>query len=816
MKLTNKIKEEILKTYRNYWDSYFNGDLEKFSSLIDENYNLIGTSEIEVINNKKETLQWLKNSTKEIKGKAEFRNRKIKITLIDGLALVNELADTFILLEKKWKFYSIIRISTILSLKSGKWLIVQQHGSLPDSRTGDGETVSFENLTKENIQLRNEVKSRTAELEYKNRELLIETSLEKVRAVAMGMHKPDDMLNVCRVLFQELISLGFDELRNTLIHAFVDAEHYFIDYDYSDATGGHIAKIPYSGNPVIEKFITIRKSGKGFSHLSITGKELEEWIAFRKKNNEFDDPRLNNISSLHYYNYSTGKSGIGISSYHEISNEQLELLQRFKNVFELAYQRYEDISKAEAQTREAKIEAALEKVRSVALSLQKSEEMLEITQVLYNQLFELGFKNIRNCIIDIHNEETESFLDYDYSPEMGKSVTLMSYYDHPIIEKQVRQMQSSNDAFFEIILEGKDLQDLIDLRIKNGEKEDPRLNAIEQLTYNFYSFGDGGIGLSNFEILNDEQKILLKRFRNVFAFAYKRYKDLAQAEAQTLQAEEDLIKLQTEKKRAEDALIELRSTQSQLIQSEKMASLGELTAGIAHEIQNPLNFVNNFSEVSKELLDEMKDELEKGNLDDAKEIMKDIIQNLEKINHHGKRADGIVKGMLQHSRSSTGQKEFTDINALADEYLRLAYHGLRAKDKSFNANMKTEFDQTVEKINVVPQDIGRVILNLITNAFYVVNEKKKLNIEGYEPTVIVSTKKVNHSIEIKVSDNGNGIPQKVLDKIFQPFFTTKPTGEGTGLGLSLSYDIITKGHGGELKVETKEGEGSKFIIVLPV
>ena len=269
----------------------------------------------------------------------------------------------------------------------------------------------------------------------------------------------------------------------------------------------------------------------------------------------------------------------------------------------------------------------------------------------------------------------------------------------------------------------------------------------------------------------------------------------------------------------ETTLINLKSTQSQLVQSEKMASLGELTAGIAHEIQNPLNFVNNFSEVNNELIEELKSQKSKLKTEEQDEILNDIFQNNEKINHHGKRADTIVKGMLQHSRSSSGQKEPTDINALSDEYLRLAYHGLRAKDKSFNAVMKTEFDESIGDINIIPQEIGRVILNLITNAFYVVNEKTLSAVVTptavkYEPTVSVSTKKVGDNVEVIVKDNGNGIPQKILDKIFQPFFTTKPTGQGTGLGLSLSYDIV-KAHGGELKVETKEGEGSEFIISLP-
>jgi signal transduction histidine kinase len=270
----------------------------------------------------------------------------------------------------------------------------------------------------------------------------------------------------------------------------------------------------------------------------------------------------------------------------------------------------------------------------------------------------------------------------------------------------------------------------------------------------------------------------------------------------------------------ETTLTNLKTTQQQLVQTEKMASLGELTAGIAHEIQNPLNFVNNFSDVNQELVDELQQELKAGKIDDAIAISNDIKDNEEKINHHGKRADAIVKGMLQHSRRSSGVKEPTSINALAGEYLRLSYHGLRAKDKSFNATMKTDFDETIGTINIIPQDIGRVILNLINNAFYAVDEKKKVerltqNAESYEPTVTVSTSKKNGKVGIKVVDNGNGIPQKALDKIFQPFFTTKPAGQGTGLGLSLSYDIV-KAHGGELKVETKEGEGSAFVITLPI
>ena len=268
-------------------------------------------------------------------------------------------------------------------------------------------------------------------------------------------------------------------------------------------------------------------------------------------------------------------------------------------------------------------------------------------------------------------------------------------------------------------------------------------------------------------------------------------------------------------KEIEKAYTELKATQSQLIQSEKMASLGELTAGIAHEIQNPLNFVNNFSEINSELIEEMKEELDKGNLEEVQSLANHINENEKKIMFHGKRADSIVKGMLQHSRISNGKKELTNINALADEYLRLAYHGLRAKDKSFNATMITDFDESVGNVEIIPQDIGRVILNLITNAFYVVDEKKKSGVKNYVPTVTVSTKNRDKNIEIQVTDNGNGIPENILNKIFEPFFTTKPTGKGTGLGLSMSYDIINQSHGGNLAVKTKQGLGTTFTITLP-
>ena len=356
---------------------------------------------------------------------------------------------------------------------------------------------------------------------------------------------------------------------------------------------------------------------------------------------------------------------------------------------------------------------------------------------------------------------------------------------------------------------------------------------IKQIAPGFYKasgdYFESGIGFSfiwliTFAIIASRQKKTLEKERiEREAEAEKRRLIEGQnAELERLVAERT-AEITSQKEELEHTLTELKATQTQLIQSEKMASLGELTAGIAHEIQNPLNFVNNFSEVSVELIDELTQEQHKPDRDTEleAELLSDLRQNLQKITHHGGRASSIVKGMLQHSRVGTGQREPTDLNALCDEYLRLAYHGLRAKDKSFNANFSTDLDPALGLVSVVPQDMGRVLLNLFTNAFYAVQQRAK-NLQGfqkdftglnnYQPAVHVQTRCVDGQVEIRVNDNGTGMPDAVKAKIFQPFFTTKPTGEGTGLGLSLAYDIVTKGHGGSLLVESQEGEGTELMI----
>jgi signal transduction histidine kinase len=426
-----------------------------------------------------------------------------------------------------------------------------------------------------------------------------------------------------------------------------------------------------------------------------------------------------------------------------------------------------------------------------------------ITPLIWNELTILGIPFIR-CGVFIMDEEQQLIHTFLSTPD-GKAIAAFHLpYDTPGNLAHVVANWKKSKKYIDHWDESE-FKQFAEILMKQGAlaSSEQYLKTIPKGGFylHFLPFLQGMLYVGNTDQLKEEEIELIQHVADAFSTAYARY--------------EDFNKLEAAKQQVEKTLTDLKQAQTQLVQSEKMASLGEMTAGIAHEIQNPLNFVNNFSEVSKELLDEMKTELETGNTEDAKDIADDVIQNLEKINHHGKRADAIVKSMLQHSRSSSGKKEPADINGLADEYLRLAYHGLRAKDKTFNAKFETEFDNNIGKINIISQDIGRVLVNLINNAFYAVSERKKQESNGYEPTVTVYTKKIADKIEIKVKDNGNGIPQKVLDKIFQPFFTTKPTGQGTGLGLSLAYDIVTKGHGGELKVETREGEGSEFIIQLP-
>jgi signal transduction histidine kinase len=658
--------------------------------------------------------------------------------------------------------------------------------------------------------------------EAQTREARIEAAMEKVRSRAMAMQKPTELVEVAQLLRKEMNALGVEELETSSIYILhEDTQKTECWYAIKDVE--HPEKELVSDHMIIKldetwvgrQMLAFYHSDKRQISITMHGANRTEWINYCADHSTVLVGFYGNAipdRTYHLYKFSNGY--IGAASAGDISAESWDLLQRATSVFSLAYTRFSDLQQAEAQAREARIEVSLERVRSRTLAMQKSDELAETAAVVFRQLIALGIEPNRLYITVIKDEsgDMEFWITDEDGTRVGNKFSGNAYQN--ISFQKMYEGWVAHKKSIVIDMQGDELvnyfQHLNELGVpfKLGLTQKRR---IQNIAY----FGKGFIGMASPDEQPEETVNLLERFAAVFNLTYTRFNDLQVAEAHAVQAEEDLIKLQTEKKRAEDAFTELRETQKQLVQSEKMASLGELTAGIAHEIQNPLNFVNNFSEINTELIDELQQEAGKGNMDEVQAIAKDIRENEEKINHHGKRADSIVKGMLQHSRSSSGKKEPTDINVLVDEYLRLAYHGLRAKDKSFNATLNTDYDETIGVINIIPQDMGRVILNLITNAFYAVNERKKLLADSYEPIVRVMTTRLVDKIEIKVEDNGNGIPQKIIDKIFQPFFTTKPTGQGTGLGLSLAYDIV-KAHGGELKVDTKDGEGATFIIQLPI
>ncbi|WP_020598921.1 ATP-binding protein [Spirosoma panaciterrae] len=658
--------------------------------------------------------------------------------------------------------------------------------------------------------------------EAQAREATIEAALERVRARTMAMHSSDEFGGVAVLLFEQIKQLGV--LTYASGFNIWDKDHQHVVSFMCNPTG--------EINPPFEKPIHTYEqhqriyeawaSKKSFLEDDLTGEALKKHYQFLWSFPLLDEAfRKSEAAGIktperQVHNIAFFSSGYLLFITEEPCPAFHPIFERFANVFDLTYTRFNDLKQAEAQAREAQIEAALERVRSRTLAMQKSTELAETAAVLFKQLIDLGIAPNR-LFIGIINGESGDMEAWATNEDGSKVETsfVLKVSRNSSVQKMYAGWQQQKKSII-IDMQGKELEDYLHylgevLRVpfKGGLQQKRR---VQYIAY----FGQGLIGIAAPDEQPASTLALLERFAAVFNLTYTRFNDLQLAEAHAVQAELDLIALKTAKKRAEDALTELKSTQKQLIQAEKMASLGELTAGIAHEIQNPLNFVNNFSEVSIEMLDELNQEMAMGNYEEVKAIVEDIKQNLGKINHHGKRADSIVKGMLQHSRISSGRKEPTDINVLINEYIRLSYHGLRAKDQSFNVTIQTDFDSNIRKINLISQDIGRVVLNVLNNAFYAVQQKQKQTVGmDYEPTVCIKTQKMDNASIIRVTDNGTGIPEAIRTKVFQPFFTTKPTGQGTGLGLSLSYDIVTKGHGGILEVDSKEGEGSVFTITLP-
>ncbi len=652
------------------------------------------------------------------------------------------------------------------------------------------------------------------------REAQIEAALEKVRSRTMGMQKSGELPQAANLLFQQVQSLGMPAW----------SAGYCIWQDNKQAIKLWMSSEGVLQPPFIapttedELFIQMRKgqeNGKAFHMVEMGGEDLVKHYEYMRtlpvvgeildSINAAGHP-LPTYQIMHYAYFS---QGLLLFITYEPMPDAHPIFKRFAKVFDQTYTRFLDLQKAESQAWESQIQLGLERVRARTMAMQSSYELAETAYVLFQQLNQLGVVHERINIGIVNEEQRE--IDFWVTEQGGNQINIRfsASIDEPTTLAKLYTAWKSNHKSSTIDLQGKALQEWLKYVTDDlGIPFDPAyLHNRRVQTASFFS--KGMLVVTTPEPPPAETTQILEKFAGVFDLTYTRFNDLKVAEAHALQAERDLIEIKAARKKAEDALSNLRATQKQLIQSEKMASLGELTAGIAHEIQNPLNFVNNFSEVSTEMIEEIMEELATGDLAEAQAILIDIKENLNKINHHGKRADSIVKGMLQHSRTGSGKKEPVNINLLAEEYLNLAYHGLRAKDQSFNSKVNSHLHPDVGKINVIPQDIGRVLLNIINNAFYAVNERSKNSGTGYEPTVTLTTLKKGGRVLIKIKDNGNGIPSEMVDKIFQPFFTTKPAGQGTGLGMSLSYDIV-KAHGGELHFETQEGVGTTFHVDLPI
>jgi signal transduction histidine kinase len=646
--------------------------------------------------------------------------------------------------------------------------------------------------------------------EAQAKEARIEVSLEKVRSKAMAMQKSDDLAIVVSTMFEELEKLEHKIIRcGVAIH---NKQKNTADLWATTVTDkGRVAQVTGDESmdihPMLEGAYESWLKQVDYGYV-LEGADLVNFYKALTATNfklpgsqSVDMPTDGLRQYLHVSHFPAG--GLYAFSETAFPEESKNVMRRFAEVFNLTYTRFSDLQKAETQAHEAVRRASLDRVRAETASMRTTADLETITPLIWNELTTLGVPFTR-CGVFIMDEKHSQIHTFLSTPD-GKAIAAFHLpYDAPGTSAQVVSHWRKKEMYMEH-WDRATFINWTDTLLKQGAIRSPEKYLTDHppanLDLHFLPFLQGMLYVGSETSLNNEEVHLVQELAGAFSTAYARY--------------EDFNKLELAKEQIEKTLADLKQAQAQLVQSEKMASLGELTAGIAHEIQNPLNFVNNFSELNTELIEELQAAINEGNAEDVIALAKDIEENEKKINHHGKRADSIVKGMLQHSRSSSGIKEPVDINQLADEYLRLAYHGLRAKDNSFNATMKTSFDDHIGKINIISQDIGRVLLNLITNAFYAVDEKKKSGVEHYEPIVSITTKKLDSNVEIKVADNGEGIPEKLLDKIFQPFFTTKPTGQGTGLGLSLSYDIV-KAHGGEIKVETNEGKGSAFIIQLPI
>jgi signal transduction histidine kinase len=638
--------------------------------------------------------------------------------------------------------------------------------------------------------------------EAQAREATIQACLERIRGKAMAMHSTRDLADTIHSFYHELASLHLAPIRCGV--GLINKEHHTADLStMNTTTDGHsveaLGVIRLSGHKVLERVYENWTKQQDYYPV-LRGNQIKEYYQVLKPQINFPEYPDDMVQYGYFFFFPEG--GVYAWTEKEMHEDELNIYRRFTSVLSLTYKRHKDLKNAEDRAQLAVKEASLDRVRAEIASMRNTNDLQRITPLIWKELRTLNISFVR-CGVFIMDDTDQKIQIFLSNPDGAAIAAFDLRYDTPgeyadIISHWRQKIPYANHWGINSFSDLADI--LVKRKVLKSRHQYLKTMPKDGIYLHFLPFNQGMLYVGNTSALEHSQLNLVQCVADAFATAYARY--------------EDFIRLEEAKQQVEKTLRELKQAQQQLIHSEKMASLGELTAGIAHEIQNPLNFVNNFSEVNLELTDELDAALTKGKIDDIHIIAEDIRANQGRILEHGKRAEAIVRSMLMHSRNSTGQKEWTDVNSLVDEYVKLSYHGFRSREKDFNVPIFTELDANVGKLELVAQDVGRVILNLMNNSLYAVKERAVREGPKYKPEICVITRKVKKGVEIIVKDNGPGIPDSVRDKIFQPFFTTKPTGQGTGLGLSLSYDIITKGHGGDISIESNSKQGTSIIILL--
>ena len=543
MTLTKQQEAAVMQAYDAYWDSYIKGDVNKLAALLDEDYSQIGSVETEVFFNKKDAVNFVVTTIDQVAGKVEMRNRITRLEPGDDFILITELCDLYVLIDGEWTFYAKFRASSLMQQKEDGWKMIHQHSSLPDAKAQDGENIATEKIAAENLQLREAIKRRTVELEQKNNELLLESSLERVRAIAMGMRTPADLLDICAIMFSELQAMGFNELRNAMINIHDDDHQSFLNYDFSEDAGKTITHHFYNSHPVIENQVKqVRSSKDAFSETVFTGKDLEDWKKFRKEKGEKEDPKVDNIPALFYYFYSIGTGAIGISTYTAISEEKRRVLKRFRNVFDFAYQRYMDVAQAEAQAKEAQIELALERVRARTMAMQHSDELQDAAILLFDQVKGLGL-HTGSCGFNIWNKKEKTATVWMSSAEGGLQTAFELPHTESAVYLQVYEAMKRGEDFLVKEVAGNNLKKHFDYlctlpgigEVINNLKKSGYLFP-ETLVFHFAFFTQGYLSFHLHEH-HPETYEMFKRFAKVFEQTYTRFLDLQKAEAQAREAQ---------------------------------------------------------------------------------------------------------------------------------------------------------------------------------------------------------------------------------------------------------------------------------------